>query len=212
MRFATGMMLALMLGFAGTARAEKTDQAARTDETAECPCAEKCCPVAEAAVPEPVPRLEISFGSTQLFISQSIYGNDAQLRQQVVPVTAALFLFEYLFLDRFSAALVFNLPLETQRTLAADGTVREEYAAPVLMTGVSWAPASFELFKASRLDLQFAAQFGTTLGSELGDRVFPMATSRLHFVSKQGFALYVGASWAFQKETVALIYGIGHRF
>lgn len=206
---ALALMLACLLSTAAAARAETA--AAGPAEAAGCPCAGSCCGP-EAKEAEAIERLEISFGSSQLFIKQSIYGSASRLEQRVVPVTAALFLFEYLFLESFSAALVFNLPLETQRTLEPDGTIREEYAAPVLLTGVTWAPASFEFFKASRLEPQFAAQVGTTLGSELGDTVFPMVTSRMHFVSKQGFTLYLGASWAFQKETLALIYGLGYRF
>jgi hypothetical protein len=71
---------------------------------------------------------------------------------------------------------------------------------------------SIEVFAASRLELQLAARAGVTIGSSSGDVVVPLAAGRLHFANQAGFALYLGAAFAFRRDTVALLYGIGHRF
>ena len=156
-------------------------------------------------------RLEVTFGSAQLFNHQSILAEDGRVREQIIPVTSALFMLEWLLHDRVSVLTMFNLPLTTQKTVV-DGQAREEFAAPSIALGFRFSALRFDMFAASKLEVQLAALGGLTVGSTTGDQVFPLAAGRLHFSSNAGFALYLGGAFAFQRDTVAILYGIGHRF
>jgi hypothetical protein len=155
--------------------------------------------------------IEVTFGAAQLFNRQSIVEENGRLEEQVIPVSSALLMFEWLFHARFSALALFNLPLDTQKTVV-DGESRDEFVAPSLSLGVRASALSIEVFAASRLELQLAALAGVSIGSSSGDVVFPLAAGRLHFANQAGFALYLGGAFAFRRDTVALLYGIGHRF
>jgi hypothetical protein len=39
-----------------------------------------------------------------------------------------------------------------------------------------------------------------------------LVAGRIHLSNRDGFALYFGSAYAFQKDTVAVLYGIGYRF
>jgi hypothetical protein len=155
--------------------------------------------------------VEVTFGNAQLFAHQSVLRVSGQPKEQVVPVTSALLMIEWLMRDRLSLLGLFNLPLATQK-IFVDGQIREEFNAPSVAAGVRLTAVRLDLFVDSRLELQLATLAGVTLGSRDGDKVFPMVAGRLHFANHAGFALYLGGAFAFKKDTMALLYGIGHRF
>jgi len=155
-------------------------------------------------------RLEVTFGSAQLFNHQSVL-TAGRIEEQIVPVTSALFMIEWLVHDRLSVLSLFNLPLTTQKTVV-DGMIQEEFVAPSVALGLRVSALRFDVFAGSTLELQLAALGGVTVGSSSGDQVFPLAAGRFHFASSGGFALYLGGAFAFQRDTVAILYGIGHRF
>jgi hypothetical protein len=170
------------------------------------------CAPTDAHEPFAKQTLEVTFGSGQLFNRQSIVTKSGRVEEQVIPVSSALLMVEWLFHDRVSALSLFNLPLNTQKTVSSDGTARDEFVAPSLSLGMRWSPLRFDVFAASRLELQLAGLAGVTFGSSAGDLVFPLAAGRLHFSNREGFALYLGGAFAFRRDTVAIVYGIGHRF
>lgn len=155
--------------------------------------------------------LELTFGNAQLFFSQSRLTPSGELRDEIIPVTAALLMAEWLAHQRISVVSLFALPLEAQTTVK-DGELREEYVAPSLALGVRGSLFSFDVFRESAMELQLAAMAGRTLGSLDGDRFYPLVAARLHFHTAQGFTLYLGNSYAFAEGTHAVLYGIGHRF
>ncbi len=156
--------------------------------------------------------IEVSFGNAQLFIEQPLLAEQADSgRTAVIPVSAALLMVEWLALPRLSVVTLFNMPLESDRRFV-DGQLRESFAAPALATGVRWSPISVPVFRQARAELQLAALVGTTIGSQDEDFFFPLLAGRTHIRSRGGASIFLGASWAFAKETLAVIYGVGHRF
>lgn len=155
--------------------------------------------------------LELTFGSAQLFFTQSLLTPSGELKDEIIPVTAAMLMAEWLAHPRFSVLTLFALPLEPQATVV-DGEVREEYVAPSLALGVRGSLFSFDVFRESAMELQLAAMAGRTLGSLQGDRFYPLVAARLHFHTAEGFTLYLGNSYAFAEGTHSVLYGIGHRF
>lgn len=155
--------------------------------------------------------LELTFGSAQLFFTQSLRTPTGGVDSQVIPVTAALFMAEWLALPRLSMLTLVGIPLETQSTVV-DGELRDEYVAPSAALGARVTLFSFDIFRESALELQLACLGGRTLGSLSGDRFYPLVASRLHFHTGEGFTLYLGNGYAFAEGTHSVIYGIGHRF
>jgi hypothetical protein len=155
--------------------------------------------------------IEVTFGSSQLFIHQSILNKSGNVAREIIPVTSALIMIEWLFLRRFSLLSLFNLPLVTEKTVV-DGQAREKFVAPSLATGLRFSAIRLDVFAHSKLEFQVAALVGFTLGGTDAAPVFPMAAGRIHFSNQAGFALYLGTAFAFQKDTVGVFYGIGHRF
>jgi len=149
---------------------------------------------------------ELSFGTSQLF-SSGFLEDDQQ--GETLPTTSALFISEYFFSKRWGFVALFNLPLTPERTLR-NGEVISRFAAPTLAAGLEWTPLSWDVREASRLEVQFALMGGAVLAPS--GRFFPLSALRLHLLQNEGFALYVGTAFAFRLDTLALIYGIGHRF
>lgn len=177
-------------------------------------------PDAHAAANKPEPSnearptehiLELTFGNAQLFFTQSLLTPSGEVRDEIIPVTAALLMAEWLAHARFSVLSMVALPLEAQATVV-DGEVREEYVAPSIALGVRGSLFSFDIFRESALEFQLAAMVGRTLGSISGDRFYPLVAGRLHFHTDEGFTLYVGNGYAFAEGTHSVLYGIGHRF
>ena len=155
--------------------------------------------------------LEISFGQSQLFIEPTQRQLESNSTVERLPTTSALFLAEWLFSEQMSLMGAFTLPLNTQQILI-DGELYHEKAAPTASLGLRWSMLTLDVRKDTRFELQLAGLVGTSIGSQLGDLIFPTLGSRLVLLRLDGFGLYVGSTWSFRRDTFALIYGIGHRF
>ncbi len=154
------------------------------------------------------PRLwEFSFGTSQLFSGQLV--EDLSIDQELLPTTSALFIGERLIARRWSLVGLFNLPLTPTRRVV-DGELRSEFAAPSLAFGATWTPLMWGFMDKSRFEIQLALVGGGVL--KPGGDIFPLTAVRLRLLQDEGFALYLGAAFAFRVDTLALIYGVGHRF
>ena len=158
-------------------------------------------PTEEAQVE--TPKFELTFGNSKLFFTDK--KGDTSL-----PVSSALFLFEYFLTPTWHLITCMNLPLSNVRTFQGDGTVKEEYAPASILLGVGATLAAWDFRKTSRVEIQIGALAGRVLSSD--GRYFPLSVARVHILKDQGFGLYVGTAFAFRVDTLALIYGAGHRF
>ena len=59
---------------------------------------------------------------------------------------------------------------------------------------------------------QVAVFGGHAIRSTSGTTWFPLVATKLNVVTEDGFTMYGGASFAFSRNTAAIIYGVGHRF
>jgi hypothetical protein len=103
-----------------------------------------------------------------------------------------------------------NLPLGSARTVLVDGTIKDEYAPASTLLGLVGTVARWDIRRNSRLEIQLGALAGRVLVSD--GRYFPLTVARVHILQNQGFGLYIGTAFAFRVDTLALIYGAGHRF
>lgn len=155
--------------------------------------------------------LEFTFGSAQIFYRQSILTETDEIGDEVIPVSAALLMGEWMLHPSVSVVGLVSLPLEAQTTVS-DGQLRQEFVAPSFSLGARVTFLSVPMTRRSVLELQLAAAAGRTVGSPTGDRFFPLVASRVHFHTHEGFTLYLGGATAFGENTTAAIYGIGYRF
>lgn len=155
-------------------------------------------------------RLEFSFGTTQNFNNPSRWEEPGR---RILPTTSATLLAEVLLSPRWALTGFFNLPLVESRVLQADGTMTWEAADPVVALGGRWTPLSWPMLKGkAQAGVQVGAFVGTTVASLKGDTVVPVVSARLHLYDATGLAIYIGPSWAFVRESLALSYGLGYRF
>lgn len=170
---------------------------------------------AQDAEPEPIePRLELSFGSGLLFVEQAFVteGLSAQSEERVVPVPSWLLLGEYMWTPRWSSAVMLNVPLSTVRRIDRDGQTYEQHSAAAVGLGVAFSPVNLPVLSNATFRPQVALLGGRTINDLEQNVFFPLLVNRFVLVSPSGTSLYGGVAYAFQEETLAVIYGIGHRF
>jgi len=162
--------------------------------------------------PETTPvagRLEFSFGSSLLIREQALAGQDFT---RIVPVPSVLMLGEFLVTPRVSIASFLNVPTGTATEFQEDGSVIEHHASAAVALGVGLAPGLLPISERAWFKPQLAAFGGRAIRSTSGTTWFPLAAVKLNVVTEDGFTMYGGASFAFSRNTAALIYGVGHRF
>ena len=162
--------------------------------------------------PEPTAvagRLEFSFGSSLLIREQALAGQDFT---RIVPVPSVLMLGEFLVTPRVSVASFLNVPTGTAKEFRDDGSVIEHHAAAAVAAGVALSPNPLPISEQAWFKPQIAAFGGRALRSTNGTTWFPLAAVKLNVVTDDGFTMYGGASFAFKRNTAAIIYGVGHRF
>ncbi len=171
-------------------------------------------PNTEAELASDAPRLEISFGSSLLFVEQAFVreGLPNQTEQRVVPVPSWLLLGEYMFTPRWSAAGMINVPLSTVRRISPAGEIYEEHSSAAVGLGPAFAPVNLPVFSQATFRPQLALLAGRTVNDLDQNVTFPLVVGRAVLVSPSGTSLYGGVAYAFQEETLAVIYGLGHRF
>ena len=154
-------------------------------------------------------RLEVSFGNSQLFAGSLDEALNGDL-VSYLPAQSSLFLFEVLQ-PRWSVILAGNLPWTGQPTIV-DGEIVIIPFAPSVFLGLRGSPIVFQLDTLANIELQFTASLGRTIGSTQGDITFPLLGTRLHVSRPDGFSMYLGTMGTLQRESLALIYGVGNRF
>ena len=163
---------------------------------------------------EPEDLFEFSFGSSLLYVEQPLLdGYSAVQDSRVLPVPSVLILAEWLIRPRWTLAGLLNLPTGPIRVLSEDGlSYSEEASSAAVAIGGAYIPFQVRLNKKSLFQPQMGLMLGRSLNHSEQDTFFPLAVGRLHLHSGSGFSMYFGAAFAGRRDTLALIYGVGHRF
>lgn len=160
---------------------------------------------AAAHEPDADHTFELSFGQSQLFDIPPL----EVTRRDAIPTTSAVFIYEYFVPWNLHVVSLFNLPLSTSKVLTDSG-VEERFAPPSIALGLAWSGLGFDIKEYVRIEAQFGLLCGVVISRE--GRFFPLGSARVAIRRTDGFGLYVGAAGAFRVDTVALVYGVGHRF
>lgn len=158
--------------------------------------------------------LEFSFGSSLLYVEQPLLdGYTAVTESRVLPVTSVLVLGEWLIRPRWTIAGLLNLPTGPIRVLDESGeNYSEESSAAAVAIGGAHVPFQIRVGEKSVFQPQLGLMVGRTVNHSVKDSFFPMAVGRLHLHTGEGFSMYAGAAFAGRRDTLALIYVVGHRF
>lgn len=153
--------------------------------------------------------MELSFGSSQMFISTTVHQELLNEEKVVLPTSSALFLGEWLAAERWSLMGAYNLPLVSQRFLVNNMLV-EENANPTLLLGPRYSPMRFWIKNKIRLE----PQLGVLLCAVLADDLHWTGSTagRFHLATRDGFTMYAGGVYTLGIQGWTLFYGAGHRF
>lgn len=160
-------------------------------------------------------RVELSFGSSLLFVEQAMLSGqvlDPEIVQRVVPVPSLLMLGEWIWTPRWSTGMMLNVPTGTITQIDESGEISERHSAAAVALGPGFAPINQRVLYDATLRWQSSAMLGRTINHQGGNRSFPLVTTRLMVLTPAGTSMYAGVAYAFQEETLALIYGVGTRF
>lgn len=167
--------------------------------------------VDEARAVQPFTLLEFSVGTYQGFDSSKVfrYGDDVKL----IPTTAALFFVEYFLTPYWRGALVYNMPVGTEKR-EVNGVLMERAVDSTVALGPVWAPFQFPIRDRTRIELQGLALAGLELGSE--KRFVPILMGRVHVSAyssdSAGVGVYLGTQYLFRVGSAGVLYGVAYRF
>jgi hypothetical protein len=164
-------------------------------------------------VESPEWKLELSFGSALLFAEQPLLGLDYdETEQRMVAVTSVMMLGEYLFTERFAFGTALTVPT-TPRRRVVDSEVVEDHAASALSIGLTYKPVVLPILEErSVFQLELGLLGGRTIRRAEGNQYFPLLLVRPAITTPDGLSMYLGSAFAFQLDTLALIYGMSQRF
>jgi hypothetical protein len=159
------------------------------------------------------PSVEISFGSSLLFVEQPLQlPDDCVESDHYLPVPSVLILGEYFLGPRFTLGSFLNIPTSSRRRLV-DGEIIDEPTSTVVALGVTHRPVEVPILDD---EAAFGLQYGILAGRQLTPsrehEVFPMVFTRPSISTPEGFSMYLGVAYAFRNETLAVLYGVGQRF
>ena len=158
-------------------------------------------------------RVEISFGSSLLFVEQPLSGREPCLEnQRVVPTPSVLLLGEALVTDRVTVGGMLNIPTSTRKRVK-DGELWEDHASLSVALGPTYRLVNVPVLEDRAVfGVQAGALVGRTIRATEGDQTFPLVVLRPSLSTPEGFSMYLGTAYAFRTETLALLYGVGQRF
>jgi hypothetical protein len=159
------------------------------------------------------PKIEISFGSSLLFIEQPLISQGFCLdNQRTVPIPSVLLLGEYFLRERLTLGVMLNIPTSPRRLLVDDELI-EEHAAVTAALGLTHRPVQHLIWEDQAiLVFQYGVLGGRSIRSSRGDQYFPLVFVRPSIGTPGGFSMYLGTAYAFRNDTLALLYGVGQQF
>ncbi len=156
-------------------------------------------------------HIELSFGQSLLFISNS---KQIDLRQQealVVPTNAILFFAELRPHKTMRIPIFFNLATETKQFII-DGQTLSERAAPTIGTGLTFKVFEFKIDSTSKIEFEAGLLTSVLFNKNNNLRVAPIIAGRLRIMRGDNFVMYAGLSYSLGINALGLLYGTGTIF
>lgn len=168
-----------------------------------------CTPCEAPKKPPARSTFEFSLASSHPFPIEHIgkYDDDVD----IVPVSTVLLLLEYIITPSWRTRFFYDLALTTDKRIIA-GEVEERVIPSSLGFGLTWVPWRFSFLKSSQVEFQGTIYAGMILEEPV--EFFPWASGRIHLMqdSNTGVGIYLGAMFAFVRNTAGPFYGVSYRF
>lgn len=155
--------------------------------------------------------LELSFGQSLLFISNSRQFDIRNSAAIIVPTSAILFFGELRPEKRLSIPVFLNIATESKQFLI-DGALVSEKASPTFGTGISFKPLLFNMGDETRCAVEVAPLASFVFDKRNQIRVAPVIASRLRLIRGKYFTMYCGLSYSIGIDAFGILYGTGSLF
>ncbi len=156
-------------------------------------------------------HVELSFGHSLLFISNSKLV-DLHTQEAVVVPTSAVLLFAEFMPQKFVRVPLFvNISTETKQFLV-DSVVVNEKSSPTVGTGVVFRALHFDIDEKSNIELEVGPLASVLFDENNSIRIAPVIAGRMRISRGENFVMYIGSSYSIGINAFGLLYGTGTTF
>ena len=164
----------------------------------------------QAEVPDSS-KFELSFGRTQLFISDSKSASIKSVISTAIPTNALLLFLELRPAKKLRIPVFVNIPTEPKQYLV-NNQLKSELASPSFGAGVQYRCFNLKIDKRSRLEGELGPMLSAIPSGSKQILIAPFAAGRLRLVRSNSFVMYLGSSYTFGINVFGLLYGTGFLF
>ena len=156
-------------------------------------------------------RLELSFGNSQIFVSDSESVSIRNSNNIVLATHAMLFFVEFRPTKKFRFPIFFNLPTESKQYLI-NGVLVYERASPTLGLGVQYNCVHLNMNERSAFEFDIDPNISFLLEKSGKVRSAPVFAGRIRLLRDKNLVMYVGSSYSMGINAFGLLYGTGFFF
>ena len=155
--------------------------------------------------------LELSFGQSLLFISDSKLQTIQTNQAIVVPTSAILFFVEFRPQKKIRVPVFLNVPTESKQFIV-NGQLTNEPSKPVFGFGLEFKTFQLQLDKSSKLELE-AGPLASFLATKNKSELFaPIIAGRIRLIRGENFVMYAGSTYSIGINSFGLVFGTGTMF
>jgi hypothetical protein len=155
--------------------------------------------------------VELSFGGSLLFISDTKLQSIQNKVSVIVPTNAALFYATFRPNKKLKIPVFGNIPYQTKQYIV-NGQLVESKASPTLGTGVEFRTFKFNFLYNSEFEINAGPVASFLLTENNKIRFAPVLASRLRIVKGGDFSMYIGTSYSIGINSWGIFYGTGFVF
>lgn len=156
-------------------------------------------------------RLELSFGNSQIFVSDSQTVRIRNSNNIVLATHAMLFFAEFRPTKKIRFPIFFNLPTESKQFLV-NGVLVYERASPTLGFGVQYNCVHLNMNDRSAFEFDAGPNISFLLEKSGTIRYAPIFAGRIRLLRDKNLVMYMGSSYSLGLNAFGLFYGTGFFF
>lgn len=155
--------------------------------------------------------LELSFGQSLLFISDSKVNDIHAEEAVVIPTSNILFFAEFRPLKKFRLPIYANIPTESKQFIV-DSVLVNEKANPDFGLGFQYLISNINIDSKTQVQFEAGALANFIFPKNSKTRLSPVLAGRVRFIKQKDFVMYIGPTYAIGIQTWGLIFGTGYIF
>lgn len=155
--------------------------------------------------------LELSFGQSLLFISDSKVNDIHAEEAVVIPTSNILFFAEIRPLKKFRLPIYANIPTESKQFIV-DSILVNEKANPDFGIGFQYLLGNIGIDYKTQVQFEGGVLANFIFPKKSQTRLSPVLAGRVRFIKQKDFVMYIGPTYAIGIQTWGLIFGTGYIF